>query len=244
MSGLGDRWVCALLFCSRSTFIYWQRFSIARDLHQTRLSLISNTTVERLCITFGCAHRPLFLGCLVFSLYARAYRLNPDMCVPSGSLWSQRQLLSCMRGGNCPGPNVSSSQLPGDVSFFANQLAVPTVEFAFEQSKDDEVGPPKAIRCGHNSLVNKGPLENSPLFIRKQPTTFSRRKQSLQTLTCAAWIRDNDGGSVIVETHSDMFITKCLLMHQSEMMIKHIWLFPWHFHFIKYVMHSVSLKLE
>ncbi|XP_059922264.1 inactive N-acetylated-alpha-linked acidic dipeptidase-like protein 2 [Gadus macrocephalus] len=50
----------------------------------------------------------------------------------------RRQLLSCMRGGNCPGPNVSSSQLPGDVSFFANQLAVPTVEFAFEQSKDEE----------------------------------------------------------------------------------------------------------
>uniref|UniRef100_A0A8C5A2Q9 N-acetylated alpha-linked acidic dipeptidase like 2 n=1 Tax=Gadus morhua TaxID=8049 RepID=A0A8C5A2Q9_GADMO len=49
-----------------------------------------------------------------------------------------QQLLSCMRGGNCPGPNVSSSQLPGDVSFFANQLAVPTVEFAFEQSKDEE----------------------------------------------------------------------------------------------------------
>ncbi|KAK0144479.1 Inactive N-acetylated-alpha-linked acidic dipeptidase-like protein 2 [Merluccius polli] len=50
----------------------------------------------------------------------------------------RRQLLSCMRGGNCPGPNVSSLQLPGDVSFFANQLAVPTVEFAFEQSKDEE----------------------------------------------------------------------------------------------------------
>ncbi|KAF0042493.1 hypothetical protein F2P81_006025 [Scophthalmus maximus] len=50
----------------------------------------------------------------------------------------QRQLLSCIRGGNCPGPNVSSLQLPGDVSFFANQLAVPTVEFAFEQTKAEE----------------------------------------------------------------------------------------------------------
>uniref|UniRef100_A0A3B4WB61 N-acetylated alpha-linked acidic dipeptidase like 2 n=1 Tax=Seriola lalandi dorsalis TaxID=1841481 RepID=A0A3B4WB61_SERLL len=48
------------------------------------------------------------------------------------------QLLSCIRGGNCPGPNVSSLQLPGDVSFFANQLAVPTVEFAFEQTKAEE----------------------------------------------------------------------------------------------------------
>ncbi|XP_047198954.1 inactive N-acetylated-alpha-linked acidic dipeptidase-like protein 2 [Hippoglossus stenolepis] len=52
--------------------------------------------------------------------------------------WGKRQLLSCIRGGNCPGPNVSSLQLPGDVSFFANQLAVPTVEFAFEQTKPEE----------------------------------------------------------------------------------------------------------
>uniref|UniRef100_A0A667ZUT3 N-acetylated alpha-linked acidic dipeptidase like 2 n=1 Tax=Myripristis murdjan TaxID=586833 RepID=A0A667ZUT3_9TELE len=49
-----------------------------------------------------------------------------------------QQLLSCIRGGNCPGPNVSSPQLPGDVSFFANQLAVPTLEFAFEQTKAEE----------------------------------------------------------------------------------------------------------
>uniref|UniRef100_A0A8C9WUZ4 N-acetylated alpha-linked acidic dipeptidase like 2 n=1 Tax=Sander lucioperca TaxID=283035 RepID=A0A8C9WUZ4_SANLU len=49
------------------------------------------------------------------------------------------QLLSCIRGGNCPGPNVSSLQLPGDVNFFANQLAVPTMEFAFEQTKGEEV---------------------------------------------------------------------------------------------------------
>ncbi|XP_047444157.1 inactive N-acetylated-alpha-linked acidic dipeptidase-like protein 2 [Mugil cephalus] len=50
----------------------------------------------------------------------------------------RRQLLSCIRGGNCPGPNVSSLQLPGDVNFFANQLAVPTMEFAFEQTKAEE----------------------------------------------------------------------------------------------------------
>ncbi|XP_036969592.1 inactive N-acetylated-alpha-linked acidic dipeptidase-like protein 2 isoform X2 [Acanthopagrus latus] len=50
----------------------------------------------------------------------------------------QRQLLSCIRGGNCPGPNVSSLQLPGDVNYFANQLAVPTMEFAFEQTKAEE----------------------------------------------------------------------------------------------------------
>uniref|UniRef100_A0A3Q0RKK4 N-acetylated alpha-linked acidic dipeptidase like 2 n=1 Tax=Amphilophus citrinellus TaxID=61819 RepID=A0A3Q0RKK4_AMPCI len=49
-----------------------------------------------------------------------------------------QQLLSCIRGGNCPGPNVSSLQLPGDVSFFANQLAVPTMEFAFEQTRAEE----------------------------------------------------------------------------------------------------------
>uniref|UniRef100_A0A8C7X7I3 N-acetylated alpha-linked acidic dipeptidase like 2 n=1 Tax=Oryzias sinensis TaxID=183150 RepID=A0A8C7X7I3_9TELE len=50
----------------------------------------------------------------------------------------RRQLLSCIRGGNCPGPNVSSLQLPGDMSFFANQLAVPTLEFAFEQTAAEE----------------------------------------------------------------------------------------------------------
>ncbi|KAM9480457.1 inactive N-acetylated-alpha-linked acidic dipeptidase-like protein 2 isoform 2-T2 [Salvelinus alpinus] len=50
----------------------------------------------------------------------------------------KRQLLSCIRGGNCPGPNVSSVQIPGDVSFFANHLAVPTMEFAFEQTKAEE----------------------------------------------------------------------------------------------------------
>lgn len=47
--------------------------------------------------------------------------------------------MSCIRGGNCPGPHVSSPQLPGDVSFFANQLAVPTIEFAFEQTKAEKV---------------------------------------------------------------------------------------------------------
>ncbi|CAK6976725.1 inactive N-acetylated-alpha-linked acidic dipeptidase-like protein 2 [Scomber scombrus] len=51
---------------------------------------------------------------------------------------TERQLLSCIRGGNCPGPNVTSLQLPGDVSFFANQLAVPTLEFAFEQTRAEE----------------------------------------------------------------------------------------------------------
>ncbi|XP_037625405.1 LOW QUALITY PROTEIN: inactive N-acetylated-alpha-linked acidic dipeptidase-like protein 2 [Sebastes umbrosus] len=50
----------------------------------------------------------------------------------------RRQLLSCIRGGNCPGPNVSSLQLPGDANFFANQLAVPTMEFAFQQTKAEE----------------------------------------------------------------------------------------------------------
>ncbi|XP_067085551.1 inactive N-acetylated-alpha-linked acidic dipeptidase-like protein 2 [Osmerus mordax] len=51
----------------------------------------------------------------------------------------KRQLLSCIRGGNCPGPNVRSLQGPGDVSFFANHLAVPTTEFAFLQTTAEEV---------------------------------------------------------------------------------------------------------
>ncbi|KAJ8418852.1 hypothetical protein AAFF_G00003510 [Aldrovandia affinis] len=42
--------------------------------------------------------------------------------------------LNCTRRGNCPGPNVSSIQTPGDVNYFANHLAIPTVEFAFRET--------------------------------------------------------------------------------------------------------------
>ncbi|XP_030647843.1 inactive N-acetylated-alpha-linked acidic dipeptidase-like protein 2 [Chanos chanos] len=41
----------------------------------------------------------------------------------------KRQQLKCGGAGGCPGPNVSSLQTPGDTNFFANVLAVPTVEF-------------------------------------------------------------------------------------------------------------------
>ena len=171
---------------------------------------------------------------------------NTDMCalwLP----WSQRQLLSCMRGGNCPGPNVSSSQLPGDVSFFANQLAVPTVEFAFEQSKDDEVGPPKPIWCGHSCLVNKGPLDHSLLPSGPNVVLFEKRTIHTKFIVCCVEERSWWGICVIVETHS-----YCLSYHLSSVYYRCIRaklsniLFPWHFHshFIKYVMHSVSLKLE
>lgn len=51
----------------------------------------------------------------------------------------KRQLLSCIRGGNCPGPNVSSLQRPGDSGFFSNVLAVPTLEFSFQQTTADQV---------------------------------------------------------------------------------------------------------
>lgn len=51
----------------------------------------------------------------------------------------KRQLLSCIRGGNCPRPNVSSLQVPGDSDFFSNVLAVPTLEFSFEQSTAGQV---------------------------------------------------------------------------------------------------------
>ncbi|XP_026076711.1 inactive N-acetylated-alpha-linked acidic dipeptidase-like protein 2 isoform X1 [Carassius auratus] len=44
----------------------------------------------------------------------------------------KRHLKSC-RGGGCPGPNISSLQTPGDLSFFSNQLAVPTVEFTYPE---------------------------------------------------------------------------------------------------------------
>uniref|UniRef100_A0A671PPB9 N-acetylated alpha-linked acidic dipeptidase like 2 n=1 Tax=Sinocyclocheilus anshuiensis TaxID=1608454 RepID=A0A671PPB9_9TELE len=45
----------------------------------------------------------------------------------------KRHSMSCSRGGGCPGPNVSSLQTPGDLSFFSNQLAVPTVEFTYSE---------------------------------------------------------------------------------------------------------------
>ncbi|XP_034035088.1 inactive N-acetylated-alpha-linked acidic dipeptidase-like protein 2 [Thalassophryne amazonica] len=72
----------------------------------------------------------------------------------------RRQLLSCIRGGNCPGPNVSSLQLPGDVSFFANQLAVPTLEFAFEQTKAEE----ETSYLSEAQFLAESPQAMDPLF--------------------------------------------------------------------------------
>ncbi|XP_026130493.1 inactive N-acetylated-alpha-linked acidic dipeptidase-like protein 2 [Carassius auratus] len=43
-----------------------------------------------------------------------------------------RHSTSCSRGSGCPGPNVSSLQTSGDLSFFSS-LAVPTVEFTYSE---------------------------------------------------------------------------------------------------------------
>lgn len=51
----------------------------------------------------------------------------------------QKHLISCSRGGGCPGPNVSSLQTPGDTNFFSNQLAIPTVEFTYSDIPKTEV---------------------------------------------------------------------------------------------------------
>uniref|UniRef100_A0A672SSL1 N-acetylated alpha-linked acidic dipeptidase like 2 n=1 Tax=Sinocyclocheilus grahami TaxID=75366 RepID=A0A672SSL1_SINGR len=51
----------------------------------------------------------------------------------------KRHSMSCSRGGGCPGPNVSSLQTPGDLSFFSSQLAVPTVEFTYSEFPKTEV---------------------------------------------------------------------------------------------------------
>ncbi|KAM9385437.1 inactive N-acetylated-alpha-linked acidic dipeptidase-like protein 2 [Pholidichthys leucotaenia] len=72
----------------------------------------------------------------------------------------RRQLLSCFRGGKCPGPNVSSFQLPGDVSFFANHLAVPTMEFAFEQTKAEET----TTSLSEAQFSGQSPQTLDPLF--------------------------------------------------------------------------------
>ncbi|XP_052424815.1 inactive N-acetylated-alpha-linked acidic dipeptidase-like protein 2 [Carassius gibelio] len=44
----------------------------------------------------------------------------------------KRHSTSCSRGSGCPGPNVSSLQTSGDLSFFSS-LAVPTVEFTYSE---------------------------------------------------------------------------------------------------------------
>ncbi|XP_076134008.1 inactive N-acetylated-alpha-linked acidic dipeptidase-like protein 2 isoform X1 [Alosa pseudoharengus] len=47
----------------------------------------------------------------------------------------KRHLRSCTQNSCCPGPNISSLQIPGDVSFFANQLAIPTVQFTSSSTR-------------------------------------------------------------------------------------------------------------
>ncbi|XP_067370328.1 inactive N-acetylated-alpha-linked acidic dipeptidase-like protein 2 isoform X2 [Channa argus] len=100
----------------------------------------------------------------------------------------RRQLLSCIRGGNCPGPNVSSLQLPGDVSFFANQLAVPTIEFAFEQTKAEEMTAEAILR-----LVNDPVLPFYPLDIALDVQNKFRDKNMVSTpmLSSASTLRDH-----------------------------------------------------
>ncbi|XP_048831882.1 inactive N-acetylated-alpha-linked acidic dipeptidase-like protein 2 isoform X3 [Brienomyrus brachyistius] len=49
-----------------------------------------------------------------------------------------KKFLNCSRGSSCPGPRISSVQIPGDGTFFANQLAVPTAEFAFQDTGTTE----------------------------------------------------------------------------------------------------------
>ncbi|CAG01591.1 unnamed protein product, partial [Tetraodon nigroviridis] len=94
-----------------------------------------------------------------------------------------RQLLSCIRGGNCPGPHVSSPQLLGDVSFFANQLAVPTIEFAFEQTKAEKKTTPQGSVRNHNQATGDqlvaslnqpqaGSLLSEAQFSAEQPETL------------------------------------------------------------------------
>ncbi|XP_073732059.1 inactive N-acetylated-alpha-linked acidic dipeptidase-like protein 2 [Misgurnus anguillicaudatus] len=52
----------------------------------------------------------------------------------------KKHLMSCSRGGGCPGPDVSSLQTPGDSAFFSNQLGIPTVEFTYSEIPKTERG--------------------------------------------------------------------------------------------------------
>ncbi|XP_051013700.1 inactive N-acetylated-alpha-linked acidic dipeptidase-like protein 2 [Acomys russatus] len=46
---------------------------------------------------------------------------------------------NCIRRAQCPGTNVSSIQIQGDADYFINHLAVPAVQFAYEDIKAIEV---------------------------------------------------------------------------------------------------------
>ncbi|KAJ8277215.1 hypothetical protein GJAV_G00072710 [Gymnothorax javanicus] len=46
--------------------------------------------------------------------------------------------MNCSRARDCPVLNVSSVQMVGDVNFFANRLAIPTLEFTFPETRSGE----------------------------------------------------------------------------------------------------------
>nr|XP_005727344.1 PREDICTED: inactive N-acetylated-alpha-linked acidic dipeptidase-like protein 2 [Pundamilia nyererei] len=99
-----------------------------------------------------------------------------------------RQLLSCIRGGNCPGPNVSSLQLPGDVGFFANQLAVPTMEFAFEQTRAEEMTAEAILRLVNDPVLPFYPLD---IALDVQNKLKDKSALSLPLLSSASALRDH-----------------------------------------------------
>ncbi|XP_051233763.1 inactive N-acetylated-alpha-linked acidic dipeptidase-like protein 2 isoform X2 [Dicentrarchus labrax] len=100
----------------------------------------------------------------------------------------RRQLLSCIRGGNCPGPNVSSLQLPGDVNFFANQIAVPTMEFAFEQTKAEEMTAEAILRLVNDPVLPFYPLD---IALDVQNKLKERSMVSQPLLSSASSLREH-----------------------------------------------------
>ncbi|XP_041118575.1 inactive N-acetylated-alpha-linked acidic dipeptidase-like protein 2 [Polyodon spathula] len=69
------------------------------------------------------------------SLHAIA---SPSLQQLAAEAINKRLSLNCTRRGKCSPPDVSSVQTQGDVDFFANQLGIPTIEFAYQETKTGE----------------------------------------------------------------------------------------------------------
>ncbi|MGH0134288.1 UNVERIFIED_CONTAM: hypothetical protein FKN15_028052 [Acipenser sinensis] len=70
------------------------------------------------------------------SLHAIA---SPSLQQLAAEAINKRLSLNCTRRGKCSRPDVSSVQTQGDVDFFANQLGIPTMEFAYRETKTGEL---------------------------------------------------------------------------------------------------------
>uniref|UniRef100_A0A8C2BRD0 N-acetylated alpha-linked acidic dipeptidase like 2 n=1 Tax=Cyprinus carpio TaxID=7962 RepID=A0A8C2BRD0_CYPCA len=100
----------------------------------------------------------------------------------------KRHSMSCSRGGGCPGPNVSSLQTPGDLSFFSSQLAVPTVEFTYSEFPKTEITAEAILRLAMDPVLPFYPLDIA-LDVQNKLKDDPLSRPDL--LNVAASLRDN-----------------------------------------------------